>query len=101
MEVKYQGTQKGISTSFTLKVINNNISRTSSNYQVALYVGENKLPLFKSAIHKSLYNCLKEIYLFRKHNHIEFVTSSEKVNPKLAPYDLVLYNYHKDILFVA
>lgn len=101
MEIKYQGKQKGISTTFTIKIINNNISRTSSNYQVALYVGENKLPLFKSAIHKSLYNCLKEIYLFRKHNHIEFVTSSEKVDPNLAPYDLVLYNYHKDTLFVA
>jgi len=101
MEIKYQGKQKGISTIFTIKIINNNISRTSSNYQVALYVGENKLPLFKSAIHKSLYNCLKEIYLFRKHNHIEFVTSSEKVDPNLAPYDLVLYNYHKDTLFVA
>lgn len=101
MEVNYQGKQKGISTSFTIKVINNNISRTSSNYQVALYVGENKLPLFKSAIHKSLYNCLKEIYLFRKHNNIEFETSSEKVDPKLAPYDLVLYNYNKKVLFFA
>lgn len=101
MEVKYQGKQKGIPTTFSIKIINNNISRTSSNYQVVLYVGDNKLPLFKSAIHKSLYNCLKEIYLFRKHNHIEFETSSENVVPKLAPYDLVLYNYHKKVLFLA
>ncbi|TDD94392.1 hypothetical protein [Flavobacterium cellulosilyticum] len=101
MEVQYQGKQKGKSTKFTIKIINNNISRTSSNYQVALYVGDNKLPLFKSAIHKSLSNCLKEIYLFRKHNHIDFVTSSEKVVPKLAPYDLVLYNYNKKVLFMA
>lgn len=101
MEVQYQGKQKGISTAFSIKIINNNISRTSSNYQVALYVGDNKLPLFKSAIHKSLYNCLKEIYLFRTHNHIEFETSSEKIAPKLALYDLVLYNYHKKLLFSA
>lgn len=101
MEIQYLGKQKGVSTSFALKVINNNISRTSSNYQIALYVGDNNLPLFKSAIHKSLYNCLKEIYLFRKHNHIEFSNASEKVAPKLAPYDLILYNYHKKVLFMA
>lgn len=101
MEVQYQGEQKGISKTFTIKIIGNNISRTSSNYQVALYVGDSKLPLFKSAIHKSLYNCLKEIYLFRKHNHINFVTTSEQVVPKLKPYDLVLFNYHKPVLFLA
>lgn len=101
MKVQYKGKQYGISTAFTIKVINNNISRTSSNYQVALYVGESKIPLFKSAIHRGLFGCLKEIYLFNKHNHIGIESSTEYVEPKLTPYDLELFNYHKQVLFLA
>lgn len=100
MVVQYQGKQKGIPTKFTLRIIGNNISKTSSNYQIALLVNDNKLPLFKTSIHKSLSNCLKGIYLFRKHNHITFDVSTENVDPKLAPYDLVLYNYHKRLIFM-
>ena len=101
MEAQYQGKQNGIPTTFTIRIIGNNLSKTSSNYQIALLVGNNQLPIFKTYIHKSLSNCLKEIYLFRKHNNITFDASSEKVAPKLIPYDLVLYNYHKHSLFRA
>ena len=101
MVVEYQGEQNGIPTKFTIRIIGNNISKTSSNYQIELLVGDKQLPTFTTLIHKRLFNCLKEIYLFRKHNNIIFDSASEKVAPRLAPYDLILYNYHKYALFMA
>lgn len=101
MVAQYQGKQNGIPTTFTIRIIGNNLSKSSSNYQVDLLVGDKQLPIFTTSIHQSLSNCLKEIYLFRKHNNINFDASSEKVAPKLVPYDLALYNYHKNTLFMA
>jgi hypothetical protein len=101
MVVKYQGEQNGIPTTFTLRIIGNNLSKSSSNYQIDLLVGDNQLPIFTTLIHQSLSNCLKEIYLFRKHNGINFVAASEKIAPKLVLYDLVLYNAHKQGLFIV
>jgi hypothetical protein len=101
MVVQYQGKQNGIPTTFTLRIIGNNLSKSSSNYQIDLLVGDKQLPTFTTSIHQSLSNCLKEIYLFRKHNGITFDASSEKIAPKLVPYDLVLYNYQKNALFMA
>lgn len=99
MVVQYQGNQNGIPTTFSLRIIGNNLSKSSSNYQIDLLAGDKSLPIFTSLIHQSLSNCLKEIYLFRKHNNIRFDATSEKVAPKLVPYDLVLYNAHKQGLF--
>ena len=101
MTLQYQGEEYGKPTTFTIRIIGNNLSKSSSNYQIDLLVGDKKLPTFTSEIHQSLSNCLKEIYLFRKHNHITFDASSEKVAPTLVPYDLVLYNYNKNALFMA
>ena len=101
MVVQYQGTQNGIPTTFTIRIIGNNLSKSSSNYQIDLLAGDAPLPIFTSLIHQSLSNCLKEIYLFRKHNNIEFHASSEKVAPKLVPYDLVLFNHNKPLLFMS
>ncbi|WP_348822794.1 hypothetical protein [Flavobacterium aestuarii] len=101
MLVQYQGEQNGIPTTFTIRIIGNNLSKSSSNYQIDLLAGDKPLPIFTSMIHQSLSNCLKEVYLFRKHNNIIFDASSEKVAPKLVPYDLVLYNYNKFALFMA
>lgn len=101
MVVQYQGNQNGIPTTFTLRIIGNNLSKSSSNYQIDLLAGDKPLPIFTSLIHQSMSNCLKEIYLFRKHNKIQFEASSEKVEEKLIPYDLVLYNYNKNALFMA
>ena len=101
MEIQYQGKQNGTPTTFTIRIIGNNLSKSSSNYQIDLLVGDKQLPIFTSLIHQSLSNCLKEIYLFRKHNNITFDASSEKIAPKLVPYDLVLYNYNKDALFMS
>jgi hypothetical protein len=101
MVVQYQGKQNGIPTKFTIRIIGNNLSKSSSNYQIDLLVGEKQLPTFTTLIHQSLSNCLKEIYLFRRHNTIVFDASSENVASKLVPYDLVLYNYHKHNLFMA
>ena len=84
MQIQYQGNQNGIPTKFTIKIIGNNKSKTSSNYQIALLVGDKQLPTFKTFIHKSLLNCLKEIYLFNKHNRIMFDASSEKLAPKFS-----------------
>lgn len=99
MLVQYQGKQFGIPTTFTLRIIGNNLSKSSSNYQIDLLVGDKQLPTFTTLIHQSLSNCLKEIYLFIKYNGITFDASSEKVAPKLVPYDLVLFNTHKQGLF--
>ena len=101
MVIEYKGEQNGIPTKFTIKIIGNNISKTSSNYQIDLLVGDKQLPTFRTFIHKSLSNCLKEIYLFRKHKGIKFDASSEKVETKKVPYDQVLYNFNKSILFMA
>jgi hypothetical protein len=101
MVVHYQGKQHGIPTTFTIRIIGNNLSKSSSNYQIDLLVGDKQLPTFTTSIHQSLSNCLKEIYLFRKHNGITFDASTEKIAPKLVPYDLVLYNYQKNALFMA
>lgn len=101
MVIEYQGEQNGIPTKFTVRIIGNNISKTSSNYQIDLLVGDKKLPTFKTLIHKRLSNCLKEIYLFRKHNGIKFDASSEKVAPKVTLYNSILYIYHKKTLFMA
>lgn len=101
MIVQYQGKQHGISTLFTIRIIGNNLSKSSSNYQIDLLVGDKQLPTFTTEIHQSLSNCLKEIYLFRKHNHILFDATSEKISSPLVPYDLVLFNYNKPTLFMA
>ncbi|MBF2707235.1 hypothetical protein [Flavobacterium soyangense] len=101
MVVQYQGKQNGIPTTFTIRINGNNLSKSSSNYEVDLLVGDKQLPTFTTSIHQSLSNCLKEIYLFRKHNNIMFDASSEKVAPKLVPYDLALYNFHKNALFMS
>jgi hypothetical protein len=101
MVVQYQGKQNGLSTSFKIRIIGNNLSKSSSNYQIDLLVGDNQLPLFTSEIHQSLSNCLKEIYLFRKHNGIKFDASSEKIASLVVPYDKVLYDYNKYALFRA
>lgn len=101
MVIEYQGEQNGIPTKFTIKIIGNNISKTSSNFQIDLLVGDKKLPTFRSFIHKSLSNCLKEVYLFRKHNGIKFDVSSEKIGAKFPIYTSNLYNYHKKTLFMA
>jgi len=101
MIVQYQGKQNGIPTTFTIRINGNNLSKSSSNYEVDLLVGDKQLPTFTTSIHQSLSNCLKEIYLFRKNNNIKFDASSEKITPKLVLYDLALYNYHKNTLFMA
>lgn len=101
MTIQYQGSQHGKPTTFTLKIIGNNLSKSSSNYQIELLVGEEKIPTMTSEIHQSMSNCLKEIYLFRKYNGIEFNLNSESIAPKLVPYDLVLFNHEKNILFRA
>lgn len=101
MVVQYQGEEYGKSTTFTIRIIGNNLSKSSSNYQIDLLIGDKQLPTFTTAIHQSLSNCLKEIYLFKKHHGINFNASSEKVNSKLVPYDLVLFNYNKHALFMA
>ena len=101
MVLQYQGKQNANQTTFTLRINGNNLSKSSSNYQIDLLVGDKQLPTFTTSIHQSLSNCLKEIYLFRKHNNITFDASSEKIAPKLVPYDLVLYNYQKNALFMA
>jgi hypothetical protein len=101
MLVQYQGKQHGKATKFTIRIIGNNLSKSSSNYQINLLAGDNQLPLFTSEIHQSLSNCLKEIYLFRKHNGISFEPSSEKIASLLVPYDKVLYDYNKYALFRA
>jgi len=104
MVVQYKGQQNGIPTTFTIRLNGNNLSKSSSNYEVNLFIGEkgtNQLPFFTTSIHQSLYNCLKEIYLFTKHNHIKFDNSSEKIEAKSVPYDQVVYNFNKPILFMA
>lgn len=104
MVVQYQGQQNGNPTIFTIRLNGNNLSKTSSNYEVNLFIGEkgtNQVPFFTTLIHQSLSNCLKEIYLFKKHNHIIFDASSEKVATKKVSYDQVLYNFNKPILFMA
>lgn len=100
MVVQYQGEQNGIPTTFTIRIIGNNLSKSSSNYQIDLLVGDKPLPIFTTLIHQSLSNCLKEIYLFRKYNNIYFASSSEKVAPNVVPYDQVLYNHEKYALFM-
>ena len=100
MVVQYHGKQNGVPTTFTIRIIGNNLSKSSSNYQVDLLVSNKQLPTFTTSIHQSLYNCLKEIYLFRKHNHIIFDAASETVSTQLVPYDLVLYNSNKKVLFM-
>jgi len=101
MVIHYQGKQHGNNTKFTIRIIGNNLSKSSSNYQIDLLAGDSRLPLFTSEIHQSLSNCLKEIYLFRKHNGITFEESSEKIETLLVPYDKVLYDYNKYALFRA
>ena len=100
MVVQYQGKQNGVPATFTIRIIGNNLSKSSSNYQVDLLVSNKQLPTFTTSIHQSLYNCLKEIYLFIKHNHINFDAASETVSTQLVPYDLVLYNSNKKVLFL-
>ena len=75
--------------------------RSLAAYQIDLLVGDKQLPTFTTEIHQSLSNCLKEIYLFTKHNGITFEASSEEIAPKLVPYDLVLFNHNKYALFRA
>jgi hypothetical protein len=104
MVVQYQGQKDGKSTTLTIKINGGNLSKTSSNYELFLYVGKNganQVPLFTTEIHQTLSNCLREIYLFRKHNHITFDAASEKTIGDLVPYDQVLFDFNKPALFVA
>lgn len=99
MTIHYHGSQYGLPKEFTLKIIGNNLSKSSSNYQAELFAGDKKIPIKTSEIHQSLSNCLKEIYLFRKHNGILFDEKSEQIDATLVPYDLVLFNHEKSALF--
>lgn len=104
MVVQYQGKKDGKPTTLTIKINGGNLSKTSSNYELFLYVGDKgagQVPLFTTEIHQSLSNCLREIYLFRKHNHITFDASSEKTVGDLNPYDQVLYDSLKPSLLLA
>ena len=104
MVVQYEGQQNGKPTIFTIRLNGSNLSKSSSNYEVNLFIGEKgtkQVPFFTTEIHQSLSNCLKEIYLFKKHNHIVFDASSEKVATNKVLYDTVLYNFNKPILFMA
>jgi hypothetical protein len=104
MVVQYLGKKEGKSTTLTIKINGGNLSKTSSNYELFLYVGENganQVPLFTTEIHQSLSNCLREIYLFRKHNHITFDVKSEKIVGDLNPYDQILYDFLKPNLLSA
>jgi hypothetical protein len=40
MVVQYQGKQNGIPTTFTLRINGNNLSKSSSNYEIDLLVGD-------------------------------------------------------------
>lgn len=99
MKVQYQGKQNGISTTFSIKIIGNNLSKSSSNYELELFEGENTLPLFTTAIHQSLSNCLVEIHLFFKNNNITLDVSSEKIVSNFVTYDQALYDFNKKIIF--
>lgn len=104
MVVQYQGQKEGKATTLTIRINGGNLSKTSSNYELFLYVGENganQVPLFTTEIHQSLSNCLREIYLFRKHNHITFDADSEKTIGDLNPYDQVLYDFLKPSVLTA
>ncbi|HQE33586.1 hypothetical protein C3L50_03845 [Flavobacterium alvei] len=101
MIVQYQGKEKEIPTKFSIRIIGNNLSKSSSNYQLELLVGDKQIPTFTTLIHQSLYNCLKEIYLFRKYNQMVFDDASEKIISEYVPYDLVLYSHEKKVLFMA
>lgn len=104
MIVQYQGKKDGKSTKLTIRINGGNLSKTSSNYELFLYVGENganQVPLFTTEIHQSLSNCLREIYLFKKHNHIVFDAASEITIGDLNPYDQILYDFLKPNLFAA
>jgi len=101
MTLQYQGEQYGKSTTFTIRINGNNLSKSSSNYQIDLLVDDKKVPTFTTEIHQSLSNCLKEIYLFRKYNGITFNESSEKIVSLYVPYDEVLFNHNKYALFTA
>lgn len=101
MTLQYQGEHYGKSETFTIRIIGNNLSKSSSNYQIDLLVGDKKVPTFTSEIHQSLSNCLKEVYLFRKYNGIKFNESTEKIVSLYVPYDKVLYNFNKYALFRA
>ena len=101
MVIEYQGTEFGKATKFTLRIIGNNLSKRSSNYQIELLEGDKQLPIKITDIHQSLYSCLKELYLYSKYNGIVLDPASEVVGPKLVPYDLVLYNSQKHELFRA
>ncbi len=104
MIVQYLGQKDGKSTTLTIRINGGNLSKTSSNYELFLYVGENganQVPLFTTEIHQSLSNCLREIYLFRKHNHITFDAASEKIVGDLNPYDQVLYDFLKPSVLTA
>lgn len=104
MIVQYQGKKDGKPTTFILKINGGNLSKTSSNYELFLYIGKNganQVPLFATEIHQSLSNCLREIYLFRKHNHITFDAASENTVGDLVPYDQILFDFNKPALFVA
>ena len=43
----------------------------------------------------------KLINYLAKHNHITLDAATEKVAPRIVPYNLALYNYHKPVLFMA
>ncbi len=46
MIIQYQGEQHGKATTFKLRIIGNNLSKSSSNYQIDLFVGDKKVPSF-------------------------------------------------------
>ena len=45
MTLQYQGEQHGKATTFTLRIIGNNLSKSSSNYQIDLLVNDKKVYL--------------------------------------------------------
>ena len=101
MVVQYQGEQKGIPTTFTIKIIKDNTLKKGSHYQMLLGIGNTLLPIYKTSFHKSLSQCVNEMYLFRKYNHIVLNAASEEVMDTYIPIDSIKYHNFKSTLFLA
>lgn len=101
MVVQYQGEQKGIPTTFTIKIIKDNTLKKGSYYQMLLGIGNTLLPIYKTSFHKSLSQCVNEMYLFSKFNHIVLNAASEGVMDTYIPIDSIKYHNYKSALFVA
>lgn len=101
MVVQYQGQQNGVATGFTLNITKKSKLNKGSVFQMDLKINNQLLPIYKTAFHKSIAACMKDVYLFKKFNQIELNATTEKRGNNTILMDAITFDNYKATFLMA